>query len=67
MLYNNLIYNASASLTCIPIFYLDVNKVVHLNFPDMGVVGDFVINSISMQLGSNPTMNLSLNQAIVMI
>lgn len=67
MLYNNLIYNASASLTCIPIFYLDVNKVVHLNFPDMGVVGDFVINSISMQLGGNPTMSLSLNQAIVMI
>lgn len=49
MLYNNLIYNATASLSCIPILYLDVNKVVHLNFPELGITGDFVINNISMQ------------------
>ena len=61
MLYNNLIYNATASLTTIPILYLDVNKVVHLNFPELGVTGDFVINNISMQFGNNPTMSLSLN------
>ena len=60
MLYNNLIYNATASLTTIPILYLDVNKVVHLNFPELGVTGDFVINNISMQFGNNPTMSLSL-------
>lgn len=67
MLYNNLIYNATASLTTIPILYLDVNKVIHLNFPELGVTGDFVINNISMQFGNNPTMSLSLNEAIVMV
>lgn len=67
MLYNNLIYNATASLTAIPILYLDVNKVVHLNFPELGIIGDFVINNISMQFGNNPTMSLSLNEAIVMV
>lgn len=67
MLYNNLIYNATASLTTIPILYLDVNKIVHLNFPKLGITGDFVINNISMQFGSNPTMSLSLNEAIVMV
>lgn len=67
MLYNNLIYNATASLTTIPILYLDVNKVVHLNFPELGVTGDFVINNISMQFGNNPIMSLSLNEAIVMV
>lgn len=67
MLYNNLIYNATASLTAIPILYLDVNKVVHLNFPELGITGDFVINNISMQFGNNPTMSLSLNEAIVMV
>lgn len=67
MLYNNLIYNATASLTTIPILYLDVNKVVHLNFPELGITGDFVINNISMQFGNNPTMSLSLNEAIVMV
>lgn len=67
MLYNNLIYNSSASIGCIPILYLDVNKVIHLNFPESGVIGDFVINNISMQLNANPTMTLSLNEAIVMV
>lgn len=67
MLYNNLIYNASVSLSCIPIFYLDVNKVIHLNFPELGIVGDFAINNISMQFSANPSMNLSLSQAIVMV
>lgn len=67
MLYNNLIYNATASLTTIPILYLDVNKVIHLNFPELGITGDFVINNISMQFGNNPTMSLSLNEAIVMV
>ena len=67
MLYNNLIYNATASLSCIPILYLDVNKVVHLNFPELGITGDFVINNISMQFNQNPTMSLSLNEAIVIV
>lgn len=67
MLYNNLIYNASVSLTSIPIFYLDVNKVVHLNFPNFGIVGDYTINSLSWQIGGQNTMSLSLNEAIVIV
>lgn len=67
MLYNNLIYNASVSLTCIPIFYLNVNKVVRLNFSQLGIVGDYVINSISWQIGGSNTMSLGLNEAIVMV
>lgn len=67
MLYNNLIYNASVSLTTIPVFYLDVNKVVRLNFPELGIVGDFVINSIGWNIGGANTMSLSLNEAIVVV
>lgn len=67
MLYNNLIYNASISLTCIPIFYLNVNKVVRLNFSQLGIVGDYVINSISWQIGGSNTMSLGLNEAIVIV
>lgn len=67
MLYNNLIYNASVTLTSIPIFYLNVNKVVRLNLPKLGIVGDYVINSMSWQIGGQNTMNLQLNQAIVVV
>ena len=58
LMYNNLIYNISVNLTSIPIFYLDVNQNVHLNFEELGIVGDFTIKSISCSFGNNPTMTL---------
>lgn len=65
LVYTNLVYNSSITLTCIPLFYLDVNKVMRLNFPEMGVKGDYVLNQISWTLGATATMNLSLQEALV--
>lgn len=67
MLYNHLLFNASVSLTTIPIFYLRPNGVVHLNFPEEALVGDYTIKSINWQLGANPSMTLALNEAITII
>lgn len=65
MLYNNLLYNTSINLTCIPIMYLDVNSVVRLNLPEVNINNDYIINSISLQIGaSNTTMSLQLNEVI---
>ena len=65
LLYTNLVYNSSVSLTSIPLFYLDVNKILRLNFADLKIQGDYVINQISWQLGKTPTMTLSLQEALV--
>lgn len=65
LLYSNLIYNSSISLTCIPLFYFDVNRIVRLNFPDKGIQGDYIINQISWSIGATATMNLSLQEALV--
>lgn len=67
MLYNYLIYNASVSLTSIPIFYLEPNCVIRLNFPDLGIVGDYVIKNISWAIGNGGTMSLSLNESITVV
>lgn len=68
MFYNNLIYNTTVSLTSIPILYMEVNKVVHLNFPELAISGDYVIGSISFSIGNGGgTMSLSLNEAVVMV
>lgn len=64
-LYQGIVFNSSINLTCIPIFYLDVNQLVLLNKPELGIKGNYVINSISWQLGRTQTMNLSLQEAIV--
>lgn len=65
LLYNHLIYQSAVTLTSIPLFYMDVNKIVRLNFPDKGIAGDYVINTISYSLGATATMNLQLQEAMV--
>ena len=63
----NLYYNTTVQVTCIPMFYLDVNKIIRLNYPELGISGDFIINSISWQISHNATMSLSCNQALTTI
>lgn len=67
LLYNHCIYNASISMNCIPIFYLDVNQIVKINLPEMGIVGDYVLNSFNWAIGNTQTMSLSLNEAITVV
>lgn len=63
----HLMYNATVSLTSIPLLYLDVNKVIHLNFHDLGIGGNFVINTISWNLGQMATMSISASEAVVIV
>ena len=63
----NMYYNSTVSLTCIPLFYLDVNKIIRLNYPELGVVGDFVIKTLSWQIGYNATMSISCNEVLTTI
>lgn len=65
MVYTNLVLNSSVTLSTIPLFYLDVNKIIRLNFPEQGIKGDYVINQITWNLGATATMNLSLQEALV--
>lgn len=67
LLYNHCIYNSSISMNCIPIFYLDVNQIVKINLPEMGIVGDYVLNSFNWAIGNTQTMSLSLNEAITVV
>lgn len=68
MLYTNLFYNATVSITCLPIFYLDVNNVIRVNLSEYGITGDFVINSLSFQIGQQAsTMSIQLSEANIVI
>lgn len=63
-LYYNLNFNASIQLQTIPVFYLDVNRIIRVNLPDLHVIGDYIINTISWQIGNYSTMSIQANEAI---
>ena len=58
-------YNENISVTCLPLYHLEPNTRVTFNDPKSGVVGDYIINSISYDVSANgTTMNLNAKKVI---
>ena len=57
-------YNESISVNCLPIYHLEPNTRVAFNDPESGIYGDYIINSISFNLGNNGTMTISAKKVI---
>lgn len=64
MLYQSSSYNESISLSCIPIYYLDVNKRITVKDKKANINGDYIINSITLPLAPSSTMNISASRAL---
>ena len=63
-LYQYTNYNEQVSLTTIPIYYLEPNVRITIRNLEVGIYGDYMINSISLPLGTDGTMSLSCVRAL---
>ena len=52
-------YNNSISIGCLPIYHLEPNTRITVNNKQNSIYGDYMINSISIPLTANGTMNIS--------
>jgi hypothetical protein len=50
-LQSHLIYQTGISITALPIFYLEPNKIIRIGLNEFGITGDYIIDSISYALG----------------
>lgn len=57
-------YNENISVTCLPIYHLEPNTRVSFNDPESGIYGDYMINSISFNLGYNGTMTINAKKCV---
>lgn len=64
-LYQYIVFNSSVNVTTIPLLYLTANECLRISFPEFGIVGDFVVNTISFNFSNQPTMTLGLQEAFV--
>lgn len=60
----NLSYANTISISCIPIYYLEPNNIIKVSDEQSGILGDYVINTISMPLAYNGNMTISASSAI---
>ena len=57
-------YNESITVSCLPIYHLEPNTRVSFNCPDAGIYGDFIINTISFDLGNGGNMSISAKKCV---
>ena len=63
-LYQYTNYNEQISLTTLPIYYLEPNVRVTIRDDQSEIYGDYIIQSITLPLDINGTMNLSCTKAL---
>lgn len=56
-------YNENITVTCLPIYHLEPNTRVFFNDPESGIYGDYIINTISFDLGGG-SMNINAKKCI---
>lgn len=62
ILFHHHLASETISITCVPIYSLDVNTVIYINDELSGAKGYYVVTEISCQLNANGTMNITANK-----
>ena len=57
-------YNSSISIQTIPIYHLEPNSRITVIDDDTGISGDYIINSLTIQLSVNGMMSISATRAL---
>lgn len=57
-------YNENISIDTIPIYYLQPNTRISVKDNESGIYGDYMINSININLNNNSTMSISATKAL---
>ena len=63
LLYAHGYCSESATITCIPVYYLQPNTRIHLSDPETKLVGDYIVSKITIPLAYNGTMQITATKA----
>ena len=57
-------YNETVSMTAIPVLQLEPNTRIQIKDSETSIIGDYLINSLSIPLTSNGTMNINAKKTL---
>ena len=63
-LYQYTNYNETISIQAMPVYYLDVNQRITVRDKQSGINGDYIINSITLPLSPQGSMNINASKAL---
>ena len=67
MLYQNLNYNTTISITCLPKYYIEPNNIIHIEDKKSGINGNYQITQFTLPLVYNGTMSITATQVLTRV
>lgn len=67
MMYQNLCYNTTISLTCLPKYYIEPNNIIRVEDKDSNIYGNYQINQYSLPLTYNGTMSITATEVLTRV
>lgn len=67
MMYQNLCYNTTISLTCLPKYYIEPNNIIRIEDKDSNIYGNYQITQYSLPLTYNGTMNITATEVLTRV
>ena len=64
LLYQNLSYNTTISLSCLPKYYMEPNNIIHVEDIKTGINGNYQITQFSLPLTYNGLMNITATEVL---
>lgn len=67
MMYQNLCYNTTISLTCLPKYYIEPNNIIRVEDKDSNIYGNYQITQYSLPLTYNSTMSITATEVLTRV
>lgn len=67
MMYQNLYYNTTISLTCLPKYYIEPNNIIRVEDKDSNIYGNYQITQYSLPLTYNGTMSITATEVLTRV
>ena len=67
MLYQNLTYNTTISITCLPKYYMEPHNIIYVEDKASGIMGNYEITQFTLPLAYNGTMSITAAQVFTRV
>lgn len=67
MMYQNLNYNTSITITCLPKYYMEPNNIIRIEDKASGISGNYQITQFSLPLAYNGTMSITATEVLTRV
>ena len=67
IMYQNLNYNTTISITCLPKYYMEPNNIIYIEDKESNISGNYQITQFTLPLAYNGTMSITATQVLTRV